>query len=81
MPKKFILDLPPLEVLSLLPLFHSFSSVQMVVGKFIPLNVRGIKNSRKRRTIFTWYRKQKMEIIFLQETHFTKDNEQLWKRE
>ena len=53
----------------------------MVVGKFISLNVRGISNFRKRRTIFTWCRKQKADVIFLQETHSTKDNELLWKRE
>ena len=81
MPTKFILDPSPLVVLSLLPLFRSFSSLQMVVGKFIFLNVRGISNFRKRRTIFTWCRKQKADVIFLQETHSTKDNELLWKRE
>ena len=52
----------------------------MVVGKFISLNVRGINNFRKRRTIFTWCRKQKVDVIFLQETHSTKDNELLWIR-
>ena len=62
-------------------MFRSISSLQMVVGKFISLNVRGISNFRKRRTIFTWCRKQKADVIFLQETHSTKDNELLWKRE
>ena len=81
MPPKFILDPSPLAVLILLALFRSFPSLQMVVGKFISLNVRGISNFRKRRTIFTWCRKQKADIIFLQETHSTKDNELLWKRE
>ena len=64
MPTKFILDPSPLIVLSLLPLFRSFSSFQMVVGKFISLNVRGISNFCKRRTIFTWCRKQKVDVIF-----------------
>ena len=53
----------------------------MVVGNFIYLNVRGISNFRKRRTVFTWCRKQKADVIFLQATHSTKDNELLWKRE
>ena len=53
----------------------------MVTGKFISLNVRGISNFRKRKTIFTWCRKQKADVIFLQETHSTKDNESMWKRE
>ena len=52
----------------------------MVVGKFLSLNVRGISNFRKRRTIFTWCKKQKVDVIFLQETHSTKDNELFWKR-
>ena len=34
-------------------IFRSFLYLQMVVGKFISLNVRGISNFRKRRTIFT----------------------------
>ena len=38
-------------------------------GKFISLNTRGISNTRKRRIIFTWLRKQKADVIFLQETH------------
>ena len=42
---------------------------------FIYLNVRGISNFRKRRTVFTWCRKQKADVNFLQETHSTKDNE------
>jgi len=35
MPPKFIPDPSPLVVLILLPLFRSFPSLQMVVGKFI----------------------------------------------
>ena len=53
----------------------------MVVDKFLSLNVRGISNFHKRRTIFTWCKKQKADVIFLQETHSTKDNELFWKRE
>ena len=81
MPTKFILDPSPLIVLSLLPLFPSFLSLKMVVGKFVSLNVRGISNFRTRRTILTWCRKQKADVIFLQETHSTKNSEPLWKRE
>ena len=53
----------------------------MVTGKFISLTVRGISNFRKRKTIFSWCRKQKADVIFLQETHSTKDNESMWKTE
>ena len=53
----------------------------MVKGKLISLNTRGISNFRKRRTIFSWLRKQKPDVIFLQETHSTKRNEATWKKE
>jgi len=43
--------------------------------------VRGINNFRKRRTIYTWCRKQKADFIFLQETHSKKDSERQWKNE
>ena len=45
------------------------------------LNVRGINNFKKRRAVFTWCRKQKASIIFLQETHSTVDKEKQWKYE
>ena len=47
----------------------------------ISLNVRGIGNFRKRRAMFTWCRKQKADVIFLQETHSTKNCESQWKKE
>ena len=53
----------------------------MVTGKLISLNTRGISNYRKRRTIFTWLRKQKPDVVFLQETHSTQGNEVFWQRE
>ena len=53
----------------------------MVTGKFISLNTRGISNYRKRRTIFTWLRKQKPDVIFLQETHSTQGNEACLQKE
>ena len=53
----------------------------MVKGKFVSLNTRGISNYRKRRTIFTWLRKQKPDVVFLQETHSTQGNEVFWQRE
>ena len=49
--------------------------------KLVSLNVRGLSNFRKRRAIFTWCRKQKADLIFLQETHSTKENEYKWKKE
>ena len=49
--------------------------------KLLSLNVRGLSNLKKRRAVFTWCRKQKASIIFLQETHSTIDKEKQWKAE
>ena len=49
--------------------------------KLLSLNVRGLSNFKKRRAVFTWCRKQKASIIFLQETHSTIDKEKQWKAE
>ena len=45
------------------------------------MNVRGIGIFKKRKTIFTWCRKQKADFIFLQETHSKKDSKTRWKNE
>ena len=47
----------------------------------LSLNVRGLSNFKKRRAIFAWCRKQNANIIFLQETHSTGNNEKQWKAE
>ena len=49
--------------------------------KPVPLDVRGLSNFQKRRAFFTWCRKQKADLIFLQETHSTKAGEYKWKKE
>ena len=49
--------------------------------KLLSLNVRGLSDFKKRRAVFTWCRKQKSSIIFLQETHSTIDKEKQWKAE
>ena len=49
--------------------------------KLVSLNVSGITNFRKRRAIFTWCRKRKADVMFLQETHSKKDTEMYWKNE
>ncbi|CAH3187433.1 unnamed protein product, partial [Porites lobata] len=49
--------------------------------KLVSLNVRGISNFTKRRTIYTWCRKQKADFVFLQETHSKKETEVQWKNE
>ena len=49
--------------------------------RFISLNVKGISNFKKRRTMFTWCRKRNADIPFLQETHSTLQTMLQWKNE
>ena len=49
--------------------------------RLLSLNVKGISNFRKRRVVFTWCRKQKADVIFLQETHSTEEREKRWIKE
>ena len=49
--------------------------------KLVSPNVKGISNFQKRRTMFTWCRKLKADIMFLQETHSTVKTETQWKNE
>lgn len=51
------------------------------VLNFLSFNVRGLSNLKKRKTIFTFCKKQKCDVIFLQETHSTKNVEETWKKE
>ena len=37
--------------------------------KLVSLNVKGIKNFHKRKTIYTWWRRKNADFSFLQETH------------
>ena len=49
--------------------------------KLTSLNVRGLSNFKKRRIIFSWCRKMKSDIVFLQETHSMQEVEKQWQRE
>ena len=49
--------------------------------KRVSLNVRGINNFHKRRTIFNLCRERKADVIFLQETHSKEESETQWKNE
>ena len=49
--------------------------------RMLSLNVRGLSNFKKRRAIFAWCRKQNANIIFLQETDSSGNNEKQWKAE
>ena len=47
--------------------------------KLLSLNVRGIRDFYKRKSIFTWISKQKADITFLQETYSTPEIVNDWK--
>ena len=47
--------------------------------KFISLNVRGLRDTKKRAKIFHWLHQKNIDIAFLQETHSTKSSERIWR--
>ena len=47
----------------------------------ISLNVRGLRNSLKRRSIFCFLKDQKCDVYFLQETHSEPNDENIWRSE
>lgn len=49
--------------------------------EILSLNVRGLRSDAKRRKLFTWIRKQSIDVIFLQETHSSKEIENTWRTE
>ena len=49
--------------------------------KLVSLNVKGISNFHKRKTIYTWCRKKNADFSFLQETHSKEEVETQWKNE
>jgi hypothetical protein len=44
------------------------------IGSF---NVKGLADEKKRKKGFNWLRGKKMNVYMLQETHFTKENENI----
>lgn len=49
--------------------------------KIISLNVRGIRDQTKRRSIFTYLKDQKANFYFLQETYSDANDESIWQSE
>ena len=60
---------------------YSDISCSVHAFKLISLNVKGLSNFRKRRTIFLWCRKRKADLVFLQETHSIAATENQWRNE
>ena len=46
--------------------------------KFVSLNVRGLREFKKRKKNFAWAKNKKPNVIFLQETHSAPENEKFW---
>ena len=53
----------------------------MSTVKFLTLNVRGLRNQEKRRSIFSYLEKQKANIYLLQETFSNPKDERIWSAE
>ena len=49
--------------------------------KIASLNVNGLNNIKKRKSIFNEFKTKKYDVIFLQETHSTNKTEKLWELE
>ena len=49
--------------------------------KILSLNVRGLRNKRKRRILFHSFKNEKCDIICLQETHLLKSDSHIIKKE
>ena len=49
--------------------------------QIVTLNVRGLRNVRKRKNMFSFLRGKKYDIICLQETYIVKEDCELWKKE
>ena len=48
---------------------------------FISLNIRGLRDGDKRRSIFSFLKDQKASFYFLQETYSDPGDESFWKHE
>ena len=53
----------------------------MSVLKFLSLNVRGLRNEEKRRSIFSYLKNQKANVYLLQETFSNSKDEKIWAAE
>ena len=65
------------------PILHSILEREMGVEtlKLVSLNMKGISNFHKRKTIYTQCRKKNADFSFLRETHSKKELETQWKNE
>ena len=53
----------------------------MTILNTVTINVRSLRDQRKRSIVFNWCRKSKFHIVFLQEVFSSKRDEKLWEKE
>ena len=49
--------------------------------KVMSVNTRGLNDRKKRRSVFKWIKRGKIDICFVQESFSTHDSERIWKNE
>ena len=49
--------------------------------KILSLNVRGLNEQKKRRSVFRWVKKKNVDICLFQETYCTQQVENIWANE
>ena len=47
--------------------------------KIISCNVNGLADSKKRRQVFNYLRQKEVDIVYMQETHSTKNSKNMWR--
>ena len=45
------------------------------------VNIRGLNERKKRRSVFRWLKREKVDICFIQESFSVQDSERMWKNE
>lgn len=62
-------------------LFESSFTFKMCDFKLGSLNINGAREDAKRVSLFNLFKSKRLNVIFLQETHSTQDNEAVWRKE
>ena len=52
--------------------------MSMTDFKLVSLNVRGLRSLNKKKAILMWLIKQKADIVFLQKTYSSSEDENFW---
>lgn len=58
-----------------------YLSAAMNTTKYVSFNIKGINNAVKRKKLLCWLKKEKANIVLLQETHLDDNEHEKLKRE